>query len=86
MPFFYYLTKLIMRSIKARFNKLYKEPLSSYLAFSRSVRNQRFTLDSISRNFTKLVEKDDYDIKDKNTLIKHLYKLSNPSEEHEIES
>lgn len=73
-----------MRSIKARFDNLYKEPLSSYIAFAKCIKKQRFTFDSISRNFSHLVEKDDYDDDDRITLLKQLYLLSNPFEKHVI--
>lgn len=71
-----------MRSINARFNRLYKEPRSSYLAFAGAVKNQRFTRDSIARNFMKLVDIGDYRKEEKNLIIDYLYRLSNLSEEH----
>lgn len=74
-----------MRSIQARFNHFNREPNSSYLAFSRAIEGREFCRDNISRNFVKLVDKDDYSHKDKNILIDHLYKLSNTPLEHEIE-
>ena len=75
-----------MRSIEARFNKFNKEPVSSFLAFSEAVKNQNFNLDTIKRNFTKLVDKVDYCKEEKNQVINHLYKLSNKPEEHVIEA
>lgn len=74
-----------MRSIQARFNNLNEEPVSTYLAFTRAVQYQGFCRDNISRNFIRLVDKDDYSHNDKNTLINHLYMLSNTPAEHEIE-
>ncbi|MCB9806150.1 hypothetical protein H6775_03265 [Candidatus Nomurabacteria bacterium] len=66
-----------MRSIEARFNRFNKKPVSSYLAFSNAVKGQGFSRDSISRNFVKLVYRDDYLKKDKKQLIDHLENLSN---------
>jgi len=74
-----------MRSIKARFNNLYKGPRSSYIAFAGSIKKQRFTFDSISRNFSQLVEKNDYREEERVALLKELYLLSNPVEEHGME-
>lgn len=71
-----------MRSVKARFNRFNKEPLSSYIAFSKAVKNQNFSRDSISRNFINLVDPDDYCCDEKKSLIDYLYDLSNPTEEH----
>ena len=45
---------------------------------------EKIIADMISRWFNKLVEKDDYDKKDKKALIQHLVNLSKTSEEHRI--
>lgn len=68
-----------MKSLKARFNKIAeKTPLwSSYICFAQAIRSQRFSKQSISRWFGKLVEKDDYAKSDKKPILKHLNELSN---------
>ncbi len=65
-----------MRSIKARFNKYYKEPISSYMAFAAAVNGRNFSYNSITENFSKLVNRDDYDKGDRKKLIKHLMSLT----------
>lgn len=73
-----------MRSIERRFNNFQlKNPnLSSYINFAKAVKNQRFTREMIARWFNKLVEKDDYDQKDKRNLLARLTELSNPIEDN----
>ncbi len=73
-----------MRSIQRRFEAFKsKNPnLSSYVVLSHAVKQQRFSRDMISRWFNKLVEKDDYDSKDKRKLIQQLWKLSNDAEDN----
>lgn len=79
---------LSMRSIERRFlNLQQKRPNhSSFLNFAASIRSQNFSADKISRWFSELVEKVDYDKGDRAALLKHLYALSNTPEEHEIET
>jgi len=67
-----------MRSIEARFKEHYKDSTTSYLAFVRAIKEQGFSRDSISRNFIKLVDKTDYDKREKNQIIDYLVYLSNP--------
>ncbi len=69
-----------MRSIKRRFKKIaIKSPYwSTFICFSRAVGNQGFSRKSISENFNRLVDKDDYDKRDKKILIKSLISISNP--------
>lgn len=50
--------------------------LSTYMNFASAVREQGFTRDAISRNFNRLVSKDDYERKDKQSLIDGLTRLS----------
>lgn len=73
-----------MKNLKFHFHKCQeKHPsASSYLNFARAVKGRRFSKDAISRWFTKLVEKDDYDKRDRKQLIAHLAKLSNPLEDN----
>ncbi len=67
-----------MRSIEARFNHFKDESISSYVAFTRAVRDQNFSKDSIARSFIKLVDKSDYEKDEKNQIINYLAELSNP--------
>ena len=75
-----------MRSIEKRFKQIekYNPYWSSYICFSESIKNQRFSKPIISRWFNKLVEKNDYDKKDKKEILLYLYNLSNRSEDDEI--
>ena len=75
-----------MRSIQRRFSNIRDKNinLGDYIVFARAVKGQGFSKDMISRWFNKLVEKDDYDKKDKKALIQHLVNLSKTSEEHRI--
>lgn len=68
-----------MRSIERRFIlEQEKSPLSSDLmCFSRAVHNQRFSRKFILRWFNKLVDKNDYDGKEKREIIEWLEKHSN---------
>jgi len=69
-----------MKSIQRRFNNFqYKnQNVGDYVNLARTVKDQKFSKNSISRWFEKLVNKDDYERKDKRWLIKHLVKVSNP--------
>lgn len=72
-----------MRSIERRFD-LYKSKdptLGDYLVLVKAVKGQNFTRIIIAHWFKKLIDKDDYDIKDKNQLIKHLLHLSSMAED-----
>ncbi len=71
-----------MRSIQRRFNSLKHKNLTSFVMFSNAIKGQRFSKGMISRWFNKLVDKDDYEKRDKKTLIKHLELLSNPIEDN----
>lgn len=68
-----------MRSIEARFNKVAKkEPkFSSYLLLAHAVRGQKFSRESLGVALGKLVNKDDFNLKDKRELISHIASLSN---------
>lgn len=67
-----------MRSIQRRFLiEQDKNPLlSSLMNFSSAVRGQRFNKRSISDWFDKLVDKEDYDRKDKQDIIDFLESLT----------
>lgn len=73
-----------MRSIKRRFKNFQTKSggLSSYINFARAVSGQGFSENILSRWFNKLVEKDDYDKKDRKQIIRNLVLLSKPPEEH----
>ncbi len=69
-----------MKSIQRRFDDISnKNPYwSSYICFAEAIKQQKFNKESIQIWFNKLVNKDDYDKKDKKTLLDQLYILSNP--------
>lgn len=73
-----------MKSIERRFEMFRAKDsnVGDYIVFARTIKNQRFSKDMISRWFNKLVPKDDYDIADKKSLIEGLVKLSEGAEEH----
>ncbi len=58
--------------------------LSSFTNFSRAIKGQNFSKDKISRWFNILVEKNDYNKKDKKVLIQNLVNLTNSPEGHRI--
>ena len=68
-----------MRSIEKRFLLEHdKNPLSStFINFSKTVEGQNFTEPVIRKWFNILVDKEDYDIRDKKQLVEFLIKLSN---------
>ena len=72
-----------MRSIKRRFDIETKQrPFhSSYICFAGAVKRQGFTRKTISYWFNNLVDKDDYQPSDFNSLVSHMCKLSNMPEE-----
>ncbi len=71
-----------MRSIERVFNKVRKENpyLSDYICFAEAVEGRNFSRQTIARYFNKLVDKDDYDSKDKKELLQQLFELSQGSE------
>jgi hypothetical protein len=77
-----------MRSLERRFNNISRlNPYwSSYICFAETVKGQNFTRRIISKYFSRLVEKDDYDPRDRKALIKHLLSLSPSSENNVVES
>ena len=68
-----------MKSIQRRFDDISsKNPhWSSYICFAEVIKQQKFNKESIRIWFNKLVDKDDYDKKDKKALLDQLYALSN---------
>jgi len=73
-----------MRSIKERFddikNSQSSNGLSSYSIFAEAIKYQKYNLDTISRYFNKLVDKEECEAKDKKKLLKQLTTLSNKSD------
>lgn len=67
-----------MRSLERRFKNLEtKNPLwSSYVCFAQAIINQKFNSQAISRWFNKLVDKSDYDRRDKKSILAHLDQLT----------
>lgn len=75
-----------MRSIKSRFNKIQrKQPLlGACITLAQAIRSRKFTQSSITREFTKLIPKDEYDKKERRSIIKFLTEISNLSEDDKI--
>lgn len=69
-----------MRSIKRRFKTIsQKNPYSSSLAcFKHAIKNQSFKKRTLRYWFKRLVEKDDYDPKDKKMIFRDLENLKPP--------
>lgn len=68
-----------MRSIEKRFIlEQDKNPMfSTFINFSRAIDGQSFTEVVIKKWFNKLVDKDDYDPRDKKEIIEYLIGFSN---------
>lgn len=75
-----------MKSIQRRFNNTQlKYPLlSSYVCFAKAIKHQQFSKDAVYRWFNALVDKNDYETRDKRKLVEQLVDLSNMPEEHVI--
>jgi hypothetical protein len=74
-----------MRSIERRF-EIYKQKnpnLGDFTILMRTVKGQKYSKDTMSRWFEKLVEKDDYSPSDKRHLMGELIKLTNYPEDNE---
>ncbi len=70
-----------MKSIKRVFEKIKIEHpyWSDYTCFSKTISGKRFSRETISRYFNKLVEKDDYSKRDKKDTLEWLFSLSQGS-------
>lgn len=68
----------ITKSLERRYNNTaqFNAHWSSYICFAEAIKNQNFCKKIIRIYFNKLVEKDDYDKRDKRELIKQLTMLS----------
>lgn len=66
-----------MRSLEARFNQISKvNPFwSSFVSFTESIKNQRFSSKIIYQWFDLLVDKDDYSKQDKRAIFSQLLNL-----------
>ena len=75
-----------MKSLERRFNNISQlNPYwSSYVCFTEAVKDQNFSQRIISKYFNTLVEKDDYNKRDKKELIKNLLSLSEKIAEDRI--
>ena len=67
-----------MRSFERVFNKIKQEnPLwSDYICFVETVKGRKFSRQTISQYFNRLVDKHEYVKKDKKTLLKQLSELA----------
>lgn len=74
-----------MKSIVRRFNKInQKNPgLSTISCFAITITGQNFSRQTIARGFNKLVDKDDYDKKDKKEIIAFHERLTKWSEDNQ---
>jgi hypothetical protein len=66
-----------MRSIERRFNKISKRnnTWSSFICFAEAIKGRNFSKQMIHRWFNKLVDKSDYDKKDKRVELNQLENL-----------
>lgn len=73
-----------MKSLERNFIKIAERnpPWSSYMCFAVAVTKRNFQESIISRWFSKLVDKDDYAKRDKREVLRHLQRLSKPTEEN----
>lgn len=71
-----------MRSIRTEFLRISRrEPnLGSYIIFARVISHRRLARRNILKWFDRLVDRKDYEIKEKNSLIDHLEDLTNMPE------
>lgn len=73
-----------MKSIERRFENMTKKyrDQSSFLCFGKAIKSQRFSRDMIKRWFNKLVDKNDYNPKEKRMLFEHFELLTNSPEDN----
>ena len=71
-----------MRSIKHRFKQFNTQDncWSSYICFAVTITGQQFDMRAVRKWFNKLVDKDDYDSKDRLQILFHLEDLTNSTE------
>lgn len=76
-----------MRSLEARYRTMrekYPEQYSSYICFVRAIIGQKFSYEIVSKWYNIHVDKDDYNSRDRNNIVRFLHKLSNMPEEKEF--
>jgi len=73
-----------MKSLERRFRNIADRHYSwsTYTCFAAAVKGQNFTHPIILYWFNKLVDKDDYDHKDKKELMAHIEKLNKATDGH----
>jgi len=71
-----------MKSIERIFNKVRKENpyWSDYIYFAEAIEGRKFLKQTIARYFNKLVDKNDYNPKEKKELLQQLFELSQGDE------
>lgn len=62
-----------MKSIEARFKREYVGGVSAIVALFRAIKDQGFAKRVVSKNFSELVPKTDYDKKDRKELLEWLF-------------
>jgi len=74
-----------MKSIARRFNNVsQKNPgLSTIVCFAIAITEQNFSCQTIARGFNKLVDKNDYDKKDKKEIMNFLERLTKKPEDNQ---
>lgn len=67
-----------MRSIERKFNYIRREhpSWSTWTCFTKAIHGRNFSKDKIKRWFNELVDKNDYEEKDKMKLLKYLYEIN----------
>lgn len=75
-----------MRSVKSNFDKIQikQKYLGAIPTLAMVIKDRKFTQDTITRAFTKLVPKSEYAISERRSIIKYLTNLSNPLEDNKI--
>lgn len=75
-----------MKSIKSNYEKIQKENpnLGTYPCLVKAVKGKNFSRKSLVKAFNQLMPRDDYKMKEKTGLIKHLQTMTNMPEEGEI--
>jgi uncharacterized membrane protein len=61
------------QSIVSRFNLFKKDSVGTIITLSKSVRGMKYTNQEINNAFKKLVEKVEYELKDKDKILEWLY-------------
>jgi len=74
-----------MKSIERRFNNITQgNPYwSSYICFTKAIRGQNFSKQTLHRWFNKLVDKNDYSKNDKRAILHHLEILTKHTEDNQ---